>query len=177
MTTITDDLAAREMQDALIRAKMVLETVARDRMKHGTISTAALQACHQVKVALAKYETAKVQEPKSICSTYHSRVLNGNCSNCGHSYEVHGHAQKPHAENGFPVVKVPGHVVNHMEWIDHALIVSVGPRRTLEPSDMVKLLRRRAKHVIGCEHNKCWPTCDERLFREAADRLAALEAQ
>lgn len=62
MTTITDELAAaRGMQDALIRAKIVLQTVARDRIKHGTISTAALQACHQINDALAKYEAAKAQ--------------------------------------------------------------------------------------------------------------------
>lgn len=36
-------------------------------------------------------------------------------------------APKPPAPTGFPVVKIPGHVVNHMEWKDGALIVTVGP--------------------------------------------------
>lgn len=39
-------------RDALIRAKIVLQTVARDRQKFGPISTGALQACNQINDAL-----------------------------------------------------------------------------------------------------------------------------
>lgn len=72
-----------------------------------------------------------------------------------------------HQQQGFPVVKVLGHIVNHMAWKDGALIVTVAHQQEGAESELVKRLRACAEH-----HDENDRPHTARLLEEAADALS-----
>lgn len=148
--------------------------------------------------AIAKYEVAKAQESdrQKECSEWFDSAETQACPKCGGRGEYLIGQGNPgmivkcdckmvyeHEEKGFPVVKVPGHVVNHIEWRDHALIVTVGPRQAPEPRHLVKRLKRMSPiNSCICDHRSEDISmhalgCTYRLIVEAADRIETLEAE